>query len=202
MTRLSVYGGALAVFIVASAMTLAAILVPHWVSMDVAVHGSDKIYSQHLGLHHYCNTALPGKPCRTFPDTELDCSPNDKYFCSMWRTSGFLMSFATVAELATLVGFVVTIGGGQVKREYGWKVLSGLLATVAVVQFAALGLVSYLFENDDFFAVPDWRLDTSWILCTVSASVSALLVGGLALSAYYLPPEDDGYDFLEDPLDV
>lgn len=122
-------------------MTLAAILVPHWVSMDVAVHGSDKVYSQHLGLHHYCNTALPGKPCRTFPDTELDCSPNDKYFCSMWRTSGFLMSFATVAELATLVGFVVTIGGGQVKREYGWKVLSGLLATVAVVQFAALGLV-------------------------------------------------------------
>ncbi|KAJ4396147.1 hypothetical protein N0V93_000365 [Gnomoniopsis smithogilvyi] len=188
MTRLYVYGGALAVFIVASAMTLAAILVPHWVSMDVAVHGSDKIYSQHLGLHHYCNTALPGKPCRNFPDTELDCSSND--------------NFATVAELATLVGFVVTIGGGKVKREYGWKVLSGLLATVAVVQFAALGLVSYLFENDDFFAVPDWRLDTSWILCTVSASVAALLVGGLALSAYYLPPEDDGYNFLEDPLDV
>lgn len=122
-------------------MTLAAILVPHWVSMDVAVHGGDKTYSQHLGLHHYCNTALPGKPCRTFPDTEKDCSSNDKYFCSMWRTSGFLMSFATVAELATLVGFVVTIGGGKVKREYGWKILSGLLATVAVVQFAALGLV-------------------------------------------------------------
>lgn len=174
MTRLSVYGASLAVFIAgtisvsprpsrfwlfptetddvvivantssslpASAMTLASILVPHWVSMDVPVHGSDKTYSQHLGLHHYCNTALPDKPCRTFPEEDKDCSSTDKYFCSMWRTSGFLMSFATIAELATLVCFVVTIGGGKVKREYGWKVLSGLLATVSVVQFAAMGLV-------------------------------------------------------------
>lgn len=122
-------------------MTLASILVPHWVSMDVPIHGSDKTYSQHLGLHHYCNTALPDKPCRAFPDTDKDCSGDDKYFCSMWRTSGFLMSFATIAELATVVGFVVTIGGGQVKREYGWKVLCGLLATVSVVQFASMGLV-------------------------------------------------------------
>lgn len=122
-------------------MTLASILVPHWVSMDVPIHGSDKTYSQHLGLHHYCNTALPDKPCRAFPDTDKDCSGDDKYFCSMWRTSGFLMSFATIAELATVVGFVVTIGGGQVKREYGWKVLCGLLATVSVAQFASMGLV-------------------------------------------------------------
>lgn len=122
-------------------MTLAAILVPHWVSMDMPVHGGDKTYSQHLGLHHYCNTALPGKPCRAFPDTDKDCSADDKAFCAMWRTSAFLMSFATVAELATLVCFVVTIGGGQYKREYGWKVLNGLLATVAVAQFMALGLV-------------------------------------------------------------
>lgn len=183
-------------------MTLASILVPHWVSMDVPIHGSDKTYSQHLGLHHYCNTALPDKPCRTFPDTDKDCSGDDKYFCSMWRTSGFLMSFATIAELATVVGFVVTIGGGQFKREYGWKVLCGLLATVSVAQFASMGLVSFLFDYDDFFSVPGWSLDTSWILCTVSASIAALLVGGLAVSAYLLPPEDDGYNFLEDPLDV
>lgn len=59
----------------------------------------------------------------------------------MWRTSGFLMSFATIAELATLVCFVVAIGGGSVKREYGWKVLCGLLSVVSVVQFAAMGLI-------------------------------------------------------------
>lgn len=122
-------------------MTLASILVPHWVTMDVPVHDSDKTYSQHLGLHHYCNTALPDKPCRFFPEEEKDCMGDEKHFCSMWRTTGFLMSFATVAELATLVCFVVTIGGGKVKREYGWKVLCSLLALVSVVQFAAMGLV-------------------------------------------------------------
>lgn len=122
-------------------MTLAAILVPHWVSMDVPVRGGQKTYSQHLGLHHYCNTALPDAPCRQFPDTEKDCDPEDRYFCTMWRTSGFLMSFTTIAELATLVCFVITIGGGKVKREYGWKILCGLLVTVAVAQFAAMGLV-------------------------------------------------------------
>lgn len=122
-------------------MTLTSILVPHWVTMDVPIHGSDKSYSQHLGLHHYCNTALPDKTCRFFPEEEKDCSGDEKYFCSMWRTTGFLMSFATVAELATLVCFVVTIGGSSEKREYGWKVLCGLLALVSVVQFAAMGLV-------------------------------------------------------------
>ncbi|KAG8168548.1 hypothetical protein KVR01_001297 [Diaporthe batatas] len=202
MTRLSVYGVSLAVFIAASALTLTSILVPHWVSMDVESQNSDTLYSQHLGLHHYCNTALPDKPCRTFPDEEKDCDPNDRYFCSMWRTSGFLMSFATIAELATLVCFVVAIGGGQVKREYGWKVLCGLLSVVSVVQFAAMGLISFLYDNDEYFSVQGWRLDTSWILCTVSASVAAVLVGALASCAYFLPPEDDGYNFLDDPIDV
>lgn len=129
--------------------------------MDVESQNSDTVYSQHLGLHHYCNTALPDKPCRTFPDEEKDCDPNDRYFCSMWRTTGFLMSFATVAELATLVCFVVAIGGGSVKREYGWKVLCGLLTVVSVVQFAAMGLIvsslppsrdSVTFDSD-YFAI-------------------------------------------------
>ncbi|PSR97685.1 hypothetical protein BD289DRAFT_425469 [Coniella lustricola] len=201
MTRLSVYGTALAIFIAASAMTLASILVPHWVSMDVPVRGSDKVYSQHLGLHHYCNSALPDSPCRHFPDTAKDCRPQDGDFCSIWRTSGFLMSFATIAELATLVCFVITIGGGKVKREYGWKVLSALLLTVALAQLAAMALVSFLFDNDEYFSVPGWRLDTSWILCTVSGSMALLLVGGLSLSAFWFPPEDDGYNFLADPIE-
>ncbi|KAK7726107.1 hypothetical protein SLS63_007784 [Diaporthe eres] len=205
MTRLSVYGASLAVFIAASALTLTSILVPHWVSMDVESQNSDTVYSQHLGLHHYCNTALPDKPCRTFPDEEKDCDPNDRYFCSMWRTTGFLMSFATVAELATLVCFVVAIGGGSVKREYGWKVLCGLLSVVSVVQFAAMGLIGSVTFDPDYFTIGKalgWRLDTSWILCTVSASVAAILVGALASCAYFLPPEDDGYNFLDDPIDV
>lgn len=107
--------------------------------MEVPSRNTDTTYSQHLGLHHYCNTALPSQQCRPFPDPEKDCSGNDRYFCSMWRTTGFLMSFSTVAELATLVSFVVVIGGK--KREDGWKILSGLLGVVAATQFIAMGLV-------------------------------------------------------------
>jgi hypothetical protein len=59
----------------------------------------------------------------------------------MWRTTGFLMSFAVVAELATLVGFLVILAGGRVKREGGWKVLGGLLAAVAAAQFVGMAVV-------------------------------------------------------------
>lgn len=68
--------------------------------------------------------------------------------------------------------------------------------------FTHCGLQSFLYDNDEYFSVPGWRLDTSWILCTVSASVAAVLVGALASCAYFLPPEDDGYNFLDDPIDV
>lgn len=48
--------------------------------------------------------------------------------------------------------------------------------------------------------VPGWSLDVSWILSTVSASLCCLAATGLAVSAFLLPPEE-GYDFLEDPID-
>ena len=57
------------------------------------------------------------------------------------------MSFAVVAELATLVGFLVILAGGRVKREGGWKVLGGLLAAVAAAQFVGMAVVvSLLFR--------------------------------------------------------
>jgi hypothetical protein len=45
------------------------------------------------------------------------------------------------------------------------------------------------------FIVPGWRLDTSWVLCTVSGSVAVLSAVGLAIAAFVLPPEE-GYEFL------
>lgn len=171
-------------------MTLASILVPHWVSMDVPVRGSNKTYSQHLGLHHYCNSALPDSPCRHFPDTAKDCNPQDRYFCSMWRTSGFLMSFATIAELATLVCFVITIGGGKVKREYGWKVLSILLVTVAIAQFAAMGLVvCFVVTMLPLSRLVSLRLGANHFLrCSpffsITTSTSPYLAGALTLHGF------------------
>ena len=59
----------------------------------------------------------------------------------MWRSVGFLMSFAVVMEGVTLVTFVVMIAGGKQKRESGWKILTGLLVLVALIQCTAMALV-------------------------------------------------------------
>jgi hypothetical protein len=51
------------------------------------------------------------------------------------------MSFAVVLEGTTIIAFIVVIAGGKQKRESGWRVLSGLLILVALVQCAAMALV-------------------------------------------------------------
>ena len=60
---------------------------------------------------------------------------------------------------------------------------------------------AYLFDNDEQFIVPGWQLDTSWILCTTSGGIAVLSALGLTISAFVLPPED-GYEFINDPVDV
>jgi hypothetical protein len=60
----------------------------------------------------------------------------------MWRTTGFLMNLAVVAELAALVGFLIIMAGGRVKRQgSGWKVLGGLLGAVAVAEGVGMAVV-------------------------------------------------------------
>lgn len=104
------------------------------------------------------------------------------------------MSFAAVLELATMVAYLVVILGGKQKRETGWKVLAFMLLLVGAVQCASMTIVSYLFDNDDKFFV-GWKLDTSWILCTVSWSIAVLSAGFISLSAYIFPPEG-GYELI------
>ncbi|ORY65254.1 uncharacterized protein BCR38DRAFT_341706 [Pseudomassariella vexata] len=197
MTRMIVYSVALGVFVAATVMTITSILTPNWVTYTVSAENTNATFSHHMGLHQSCSsTADPN--CRRFPDDD-DCR-GDQFFCSMWRSSGFLMSFATIVELATAVSFVVVMAGGKYKREEGWKLIGGLLLADAVIEFFGMGLIAYLFDHDQMFTVPGWKLDYSWILCTVSASVSVLLAIVLGTSAYLLPPEDD-YEYLEDPID-
>lgn len=59
----------------------------------------------------------------------------------MWRSVGFLVSFAVVMEGVTLIAFLVVIAGGRQKREQGWKVLTGLLLLVGMVQCAGMALI-------------------------------------------------------------
>ncbi|CAJ2502655.1 Uu.00g100490.m01.CDS01 [Anthostomella pinea] len=178
-------------------MTIASILTPHWVSYSVTADNTGSTFTKHIGLHTSCSS-VDEPSCRPFP-TDDDCR-DDKFFCSMWRSSGFLLSFATIVELATLITFLVVMAGGKYKREMGWKLIGGFLMADAVVEFASMGIVAYLFDNDSQFAIPGWELDWSFVLCTISASVSVLIAASLAASAWVLPPEDD-YEYLDDPED-
>ena len=54
---------------------------------------------------------------------------------------GFMMSFAAVLELATLVAYIMVILGGKQKREGGWKVLASMLLLIGVVQCASMAIV-------------------------------------------------------------
>ncbi|RYC61941.1 hypothetical protein CHU98_g4272 [Xylaria longipes] len=149
------------------------------------------VYSVALGVF-VCTTALTL--------TSLLTTHWVTYSVTASTGSGFLLSFATIVELATLVSFLVVLAGGKFKREGGWKLIGGFLLADAVVEFASMGIVAWLFENDSQFVVPGWALDYSFYLCTTSASVSVVLAAVLAASAYVLPPEDD-YESLEDPFD-
>ncbi|KFA67894.1 hypothetical protein S40285_04103 [Stachybotrys chlorohalonatus IBT 40285] len=198
MTRVYVYSSALAAFVAATAMLVASIWVPHWVTYSVTTTRGDTI-EKHIGLHKSCST-LDDPYCRDFPSPDM-CQHGERYFCSMWRTIGFMASFATILCLACIVSFGVIMGGGKYKRETGWPFVGAMLTLVSAVEFVIISMVAYLYDNDDQFTIPGWNLDVSWYLSTVSASITLLAAGGLALSAYLLPPEND-YDFLEDPFDA
>ncbi|KAL8645697.1 MAG: hypothetical protein Q9210_006565, partial [Variospora velana] len=191
MTRRGVYIGALVAFLTACAMTLTSIIIPRWISWDSETPGGQHIHYTY-GLHRRCSS-LTGT-CDYFPRTQ-DCH-GDRHFCSMWRSVGFLMSFAVVIEGMTLVAFIVIVAGGKQKREQGWKVLGGLLAFSALVQCAGMAIIAFLYDNDDRF-FPGWRLDNSWVLCTVSWSVELLLAAGITAAALILPSEG-GYELIPD----
>lgn len=52
----------------------------------------------------------------------------------MWRSVGFLMSFAVVLEGMTIAAFVVLLVGGKQKREQGWGFMATMAALAALVQ--------------------------------------------------------------------
>ncbi|TAQ89394.1 hypothetical protein B7494_g2285 [Chlorociboria aeruginascens] len=190
ITRLS---GAMVAFVAATAMTFSAIFLPDWITWDVTTPTGNHV-TRTIGLHRSCSSV--SSQCHHFPQVE-DCQGSDRYFCSMWRSTGFLMSFAAVLELVTLVAYSVVIVGGKQKRETGWKVLTFMLVLVAVVQCASMAIVAYLYDNDDRFFV-GWRLDKAWILCTVSWSVALLSAGFISASAFIFPSEG-GYELIPIP---
>lgn len=59
----------------------------------------------------------------------------------MWRSVGFLMSFAVVLEGIAIVAYIVILSGGKQLRESGWGVLSLVIMLSAAVQAASMALV-------------------------------------------------------------
>ena len=90
------------------------------------------------GLHSRCNSVTD--TCSYFPQ-DADCHGEDRNFCSLWRTVGFLMSLAVVLEGMTLIAFAVMLAGGKQKRESGWRIVCALLCIVGVVQCAAMAIM-------------------------------------------------------------
>jgi hypothetical protein len=84
-----------------------------------------------------------------------------------------MMNFAALLECASLVAFLVIIGGGRQKREQGWKVLVGLLVLVALAQCFAMSTVVRMpfllvcFYNLDWERA-NWSSHTSTITTTSS----------------------------------
>ncbi|RMD40147.1 hypothetical protein DV735_g4984, partial [Chaetothyriales sp. CBS 134920] len=139
--------------------------------------------------------------CTEFPRYE-DCQGKGRYFCSMWKSVGFLMSFAVVFEGMTIAAFVILLAGGKQRREAGWGVLAILTAVAAFVQASGLALIptylikAYLYEYDDrFFA--GWFLDKSWSMSTTSAVFEFLCAAAISAAALVLPSEG-GYELIPD----
>lgn len=136
MTRRIVYGISLWVFLGAVACTIAAIALPNWISYTSPTD-NDPIKVSY-GLQKRCSS-ITGV-CTPFPQDQ-DCYGDDRSFCSMWRSTGFLMNFSIIIELAVLVTYIVILVGGRGTREDGWKILSPMLMVIAAAQLVAMTLV-------------------------------------------------------------
>jgi hypothetical protein len=64
----------------------------------------------------------------------------------MWRTVGFMASFAIILCLASLISFAIVMAGGKYRRETGWPFVSALLTLVSVVEFIIISIVVRIVE--------------------------------------------------------
>ncbi|KAK6814884.1 hypothetical protein RU639_009686 [Aspergillus parasiticus] len=167
LTKTIVYTSSLIVFLASFGLTVSSIVVPKWIS-----YRNDQIWYSY-GLHRRCSSVTDA--CVSFPQQD-DCSGRGRYFCSMWRSVGFLMSFAVVLEGMSIVAYLIILS--------------------VIVQAASMSIVAYLYDHDTRF-FPGWRLDESWIYCTISWCISLLCAAALIVAGRVLPSEG-GYELIPD----
>lgn len=176
LTRSIVFSGALIIFLIGTGLTLASIIIPEWISYDQETNHGTRIHITY-GLHRRCsNTIDPfsttGLHCEPFPK-ESDCKLEGRYFCSMWRSVGFLMSFAVVIEGMTIAAFLILIIGGKQRREQGWGVMALLALIAALVQACAMALIVSKAYGSTFTLANKIRRHISTITMTASSSAGS-----------------------------
>lgn len=68
----------------------------------------------------------------------------------MWRSVGFLMTFAVVLMSLGIVAYVIILSGGKKLRETGWGVLSTIIALSVAVQVASMALIVGFFSSRSY----------------------------------------------------
>ncbi|KAI9925563.1 hypothetical protein AWENTII_012781 [Aspergillus wentii] len=189
LTKTIVYTGTLIFFLASFGLTISSIVIPKWVSYESEKPGFNYSY----GLHRRCSSLT--NTCESFPE-QSECHGEDRYFCSMWRTVGFLMSFAVVLQGMGVVAYIVVLSGGKRLRESGWKGVSLMIVLSAIVQASSMAIVAYLYDNEERFFV-GWKLDESWVYCTVSWCIS-LACAGILIIAVHILPSEGGYELIPD----
>ncbi|KAF3281959.1 hypothetical protein TWF970_001908 [Orbilia oligospora] len=218
MSRTIFYGASFAAFASASILTLTAITLPRWVSYTYET--SSGPITQTYGLRHSCRTGPsltnPTTICRPFP-TLQDCE-DSAHFCSLWKSTNYLMNLAVSVEVLTCLCFILILSSPNTTttttrdnntttnsnntttnntiRKSGWKFLVLLLSISVTCQLLAMSLVSYVYENDERFFV-GWRLDVCWVLCMVSWGVGLVVTGLVGLVGWVLPEDAGGREGYE-----
>jgi hypothetical protein len=59
----------------------------------------------------------------------------------MWRSIGFLVTFAVVLQGISVVTYLVILTGGKPLRENGWSVLGLMIGLSAIVQAGGMSIV-------------------------------------------------------------
>lgn len=106
------------VYPAASVLTLTAITIPRWISYT-SDSATDGRITYSYGLHYSCRSGPGiGDSCTPFP-SESDCA-NDEHFCSLWKTTGYLMNLAVFLEVLIIAAYIVILIGGRERREKGY----------------------------------------------------------------------------------
>ncbi|KAK9477865.1 hypothetical protein V1514DRAFT_332721 [Lipomyces japonicus] len=164
-----------AVISFAIALTITAIVTPHWLSARLyPVDDTGQSVKITYGLVQKCSTIT--NECTPFPMEE--CTTGDREFCNIWRTTSFMMWLSLVLLGPAVISYATLILSNRQTRETGWRLIGLLLFLIVIVQVVAVSAVVNLLRTDANLQNGNWHIGISW----VAATGSVVVVLGLLIS--------------------